>query len=220
MKKIAFYFQKLNKPINNIDRIDDLINLHVKTFQHYGWEVVLLDESVAAKHKDYELFNNPDTILARSRNPWEYTRACYMRWLAYAVAGYPFSDFDVINYGFTPTDAINIKSSAAGNSPVFISAAGAMGLTEGSEWQHVIDTYINFINNPVVEGVIKEDINDMTIMRQLHPEWYSWISYSDVNFVKDYSHPGWDLAKMVHFPHGLTPIPRVDSIMKVRPPVM
>jgi hypothetical protein len=34
------------------------------------------------------------------------------------------------------------------------------------------------------------------------------LPYTDDCFVKDYSDPGWETALLVHFAHGLTPLPR------------
>lgn len=219
-RKIAYYFQKLERDVNSDDNIPALIDLHTETFERHGWTVVRVDESDARRHPHYDVFDNPNTILSKSRNAWEYTRACYMRWLAYAVLGYPFADFDVINYGFTPHDADEIKASNVRNLPIFLSAAGAMGLLEGRDYTRMIDTYLKFIKNPVISGSLSVDINDMTIMREMRSNWYNCIAYPDDRFVKDYTIDNWQTAKMVHYAYGLTACPRVETIRKARPLVL
>lgn len=217
--RITFYYQKLDVAVSSDDDLQSLIDLHTRSFEKHGWEVVPVDESQARLHPHYSVFNDPNTILSKSVNAWEYTRACYMRWLAYAVVGHPYADFDVINYGFSPADAHRIKDEQTPSCPAFISGVGAMGLLSRTDYDSVIDTYLEFIQNPKIEGPIASDVNDMTIMRHYRPEWYRALPYDDPQFVKDYTGPGWADAVLVHYPHGLTPVPRARTINQVRPPI-
>ena len=219
MKKISYYYQQLAKPVSTQDDIPALIELHRKSFENFGWEVVLADESHARAHPSYHIFDDPTTILNKSINPWEYSRACYMRWLAYATLGHPYADFDVINYGFTPEDAEEVVGLNSSGLPILLSGAGAMGLLDKQAYEQLIGTYLAFIEKPTIGGPLLEDINDMTIMRYLRLDWYNCVPYSDDRFVKDYSRDGWEAARLVHYPHGLTDLPRASTIMKVRPPL-
>lgn len=218
--KISFYYQDFGDKVHNNDNIEELIQLHTRSFEAQGWEVILVDESIAKLHPKYSLFDDPSTILGRSKNNWFYTRACYMRWLAYAVLGYSFADLDVINYGFTPKDAKNIRSNLSTSSPVFLSLAGAVGLIAPDGYDLLIDTYVRFIetadpdNIPV--GIMSHDINDMSIMRHFHPDWYEFIEYNDDRYAKDYSLYKWEHAKLVHYPFHFTPQPRIETIRKER----
>ena len=81
-----------------------LIELWKVNWKRSGWEPVVLDETHARKHPDYEdlvvkLRNLP------SINPEGYELACYLRYLAVAAMGGGFmSDFDLFNYGFPRQD--------------------------------------------------------------------------------------------------------------------
>jgi hypothetical protein len=218
MKNISYYYENLGK--NGIvgDDIGGLIDLHRISFEKYGWQVVLVNEKTARRHPKYKLFTKQDSILGTSKNPWVYTRACYMRWLAYAVEGIPFCDFDVVNYGFTPAMAEEIRqNTGAVDDPVFISFAGAAGLVSSAGYEKVIDTFVDFIEHPVIEGLLVEyEINDMTILRQFQPQWFTRVSYEDPNFVKDYSQRLWEDARLVHFPYHYTSLPRVSTAKSAR----
>lgn len=217
--QIAYYFQQLDGNISPADDIDGLIDLHRRSFERFGWEVIHVDESHSRLHPLFEVFDDPTTILGQSANLWQYSRACYMRWLAYAVLGCPFADYDVINYGFTIEDAENIRACNTRRLPLFLSRAGAMGLLKASDYQRVLQTYIDFIASPRIEGrIADEDINDMTIMFHYHPDWYETIPYEDVRFVKDYRRVAWRQAKLVHYAYYWTGPQRLSVIDQVRPP--
>jgi hypothetical protein len=203
VRKISFYFQRIEAIKDDLDVI---IQLHKESFMQHGWEVVHLDESVSRHHSLFDTFNDDKSIFAASRNGWVYTRTCYMRWLAYAMAGYPFADFDVINYGFRPQDAIDLRRLAG--RPVFLSIAGAVGLFEGREYDEVLETFLDYQNNPVVEGWTEIDVNDMNILLQCRPDLFSLIDLEDTRIARDYSCPGWDSAKLVHYPYHYTKPPR------------
>lgn len=212
--KISFYFEKI-QDLANSDKLDELIDIHTKSFEHYGWEVVRLDESVARSHPLYEQFNDPESILGSSRNGWEYTRSCYMRWLAYAMAGHYFADFDVVNYGFTSKTADDLRAIAGG--PAFVAGATAMGLFRGEEYDQILHAFLRYKENPFVEGILEQDVNDMTILIQTRPDLFSLISRDDTRIVRDYNNPGWEVAKAVHYPYAYTPQPRSNTVLRVRP---
>jgi hypothetical protein len=217
MKEIGFYYQKLSTPVAS-DDLDGLIALHEKSFTDWGWKVIRLDESDAKCHPLYSSLVEADSILMSSKNSLEYTRACYARWLAYAVSGVSFCDFDVMNYGFTPDDAREIASLQVDEDiPIFLSAATAIGLANSNGYEKILDTFMSFMKNPIIEGPLLEDVNDMTIMRHLRSSWYNLIPYSDPRFCRDYSLEGYESTKLVHYPHGLTPLPRVKTILEKRP---
>lgn len=218
MRKISYYHEDLGTAGINGDDVYSLVELHTKSFAEYGWEVIHLTEDASRKHPAYERFTNPDSIIGKSKNPWAYTRACYMRWLAYAVEGLPFCDFDVMNYGFTPEMADDMLVAAGGgDDPIIISLAGAAGLVTDTGYSKIVDCFLEFIDSPVVEGHLLDDINDMTILRQFRPEWFTRIPYVDQNYVKDYTLPSWESARLVHFPYHYTPVPRVKTVMSARP---
>ncbi|SFJ67340.1 class I SAM-dependent methyltransferase [Methylobacterium brachiatum] len=212
--KISYYFQRI-EGLAYSDDVPDLIAMHVKSFEQNGWEVVALDERDAKQHPLYSFFDDENSAFAASRNGWEYTRACYMRWLAYATAGHPFADFDVVNYGFTPKDAKQMARDAEG--PKLLSGAGAMGLFAGKDYDLILSTFQKYASAPFVDGALKEDVNDMTILIQCLPEIFSLIGNEDVRIARDYTCPGWGEAKLVHYPYHYTPQPRAKTANQARP---
>lgn len=213
-KKISFYYEQIPSVSHNDDP-REIIRLHIRSFEKYGWRVVLLDESDARKHPLYDVFNDENSVFRSSRNPWEYTRACYMRWLAYAVAGDYFADLDVINYGFTTKDADDLRNELG--EAQFISPAAAAGLFKGEEYNDIINTLIDYKNAPFVRGHIETDINDMNIIAECMPNKFSIALTNDVRIARDYSQPGWDTAKLVHYPYHYTKSPRALTIETERP---
>lgn len=216
MKTFAYYYEQIENTKHPNDDVSALINLHKESFERFGWEVLRVGEDTARQHPKFELFDNPGTVLGKSGNPWVYTRACYMRWLAYSVAGCYFADFDVMNYGFLPSDAQEIVAMCEVGRPIFLSPAGAVGLMNKPAYEKVIQTYVDFIERPVIEGAMSQDVNDMTIMRQLRPEWYESISYFDDRYCKDYTNPGWETANLVHYPYFFTKSPRAEVVKEAR----
>ena len=214
--KIAYYFEPIDAFKQN-DDLEDLIDLHNKSFRQHGWDVVHLDERTSRRHPLYDVFNDPDSVFAQSKNGWEYTQACYMRWLAYAVVGYPFADFDVINYGFRPQDAAKLRRLSIAGEPVFISFAGAVGLVYGSEYDAVFDAFLEYRSNQAVgkRSATLIDVNDMNILRERRPQWFALAS--DARIAQDYTRSGWEKAKLVHFPYHYTKRPRAAVVKSVRP---
>lgn len=218
MSSISYYYEDLGGDGIKGDDINGLIDLHNNSFRKFGWQVVRVNEETARRHPKYEMFATSDSILAKSKNPWVYTRACYMRWLAYAVEGKPFFDFDVVNYGFTPAMADEMtRENGAADDPFFISLAGAGGLISNPGYEKIIDTFVDFIEKPAIEGLLIDyDINDMTILRQFRPEWFNKIPYENPNFIKDYSQHLWENARLVHFPYHYTGLPRVRTARRAQ----
>lgn len=137
-----------------------------------------------------------------------------MRWLAYASAGHYFADFDIMNYGFVAEDAEALRAEAGG--PKLLSGAGAAGLFKGDEYDSILDAFLSYKKNPFIEGALKEDVNDMTILIQCRPDIFSSIWNDDVRIARDYSCPGWDVAKLVHYPFHYVKPPRIKTVMEDR----
>lgn len=216
-KKIAFYFEKI-EGLSHTDDLDDLTDLHTRSFEKYGWEVVHLNESNARQHPLYPVFDDPTSVFASSRNGWEYTRACYMRWLAYASAGHFFADFDVINYGFSHDDALDMRRLAGG--ATFLSGATAVGLFQQAEYDQILGAFIDYQKNPFVEGSLVDDVNDMTILLQCRPNLFAITGTEDVRVARDYSCPGWEEAQLVHYPYHYVKPPRSKTVREKRNPLL
>lgn len=79
-----------------------LIELWKKSWAKHGWNPVVLNESAAAPHKFFKEYKERVGALPTAFG-YEYTVACFMRWLAVGVKGGGMMvDYDVINYGFGP----------------------------------------------------------------------------------------------------------------------
>ena len=188
------------------------MELHDASFTAHGWQVVRVGLAEARQHPLYDWFDRLDGFYALSRNAANYTRLCYMRWLAYAISGLPFADLDVINFGFTPEDA---RPFIVGTKPAINSAANAMGLLSPAHYAQILDAYRHVIENVDAFRGQVEDINDMTLLRAARPDFNQPFPYQDDRFVKDYPNPGWETSLLVHFAHGLTPMPRSRTIEEV-----
>jgi len=185
------------------------LELHSETFAAHGWRVVQVGIEAARSHPLFPWFDGLDWFYSLSVNPPRYTRICYMRWLAYAASGLPFADLDVINFGFTPEDAMPFFGTKL---PSLISAANAMGLLTPDHYTQILDSFRDIVDHLDEYRHDVDDVNDMTLLRHVRPEYNSVIPYADDRFVKDYSNPGWETARLVHFAHGLTPVPRSRTI--------
>jgi|688.fasta_scaffold280227_1 hypothetical protein len=185
------------------------LELHAETFAAHGWRVVRVGMEEARSHPLYPWFDGLDWFYALSVNPPRYTRLCYMRWLAYAASGLPFADLDVINFGFTPEDAAPFFATEL---PSLISCANAMGLLTPVHYTQILDSFRHIVEHLDDYRHAVDDVNDMTLLRHVHPEYNSVLPYADDRIVKDYSNPGWETARLVHFAHGLTPLPRSRTI--------
>jgi hypothetical protein len=185
------------------------LELHAETFTAHGWQVVQVGIEAARSHPLFPWFDGLDWFYALSVNAPGYTRICYMRWLAYAASGLPFADLDVINFGFTPEDALPFFATKL---PSLISCANAMGLLTPYHYTQILDSFRHIVEHLDDYRQHVDDVNDMTLLRHVRPEYNSVIPYADDRFVKDYSNPGWETARLVHFAHGLTPLPRSRTI--------
>ncbi len=212
--KISYYFEPI-PGMTGTDNIPALIDAHTEAFEHHGWDVVAVNEDVARQHPLYREFDDISSVFATSRNGWGYTRACYMRWLAYAVAGHYFADFDVISYGFTPNDAEDLRREVGG--PLLLSGAGAAGLFKAEDYELILNTFLGYKKAPFIEGALEEDVNDMTILIQCLPQVFQTVWENDVRMARDYSCEGWDVAKLVHYPFQYVRPPRIRTILEQRP---
>ena len=102
--------------------------IHDDSFAAHGWHVHHVSLEHARQHPAYADFASMDSLYRLSRNRPEYTRICYMRWLAYAQVGADFADLDVINFGFTPADAAPLRALGM-RGPVMLTTSGAMGVS-------------------------------------------------------------------------------------------
>jgi len=85
---------------------DEIIKLWEETWRNNGWNPLRLsaaDCDVTKQELIY--FETLPTV-----NPRKYTLACWLRWNAMSLKGGWMCDYDVVNCGFTPKDAMQYKS--------------------------------------------------------------------------------------------------------------
>lgn len=163
------------------------LELHSESFAAHGWRVVRVGLEAARSHPLFPWFDGLDWFYRLSINPQGYTRICYMRWLAYTASGLPCADLDVINFGFAPADA---EPFFASKLPALISGANAMGLLTPDQYTQILDSFRHIVEHLDEYMHDVEDINDMTLLRHVRPDFNSVIPYTDDRFVKNYTNPG------------------------------
>lgn len=87
-----------------------------------------------------------------------------------------------------------------------------MGLLTPDHYGQILDSFRHVVEQLDEYRHAVDDVNDMTLLRHVRPEYNSVIPYTDDRFVKDYSNPGWETARLAHSAHGLTPLPRSRTI--------
>lgn len=211
--KIAMFFEDIGFEGGGrkayLEDIKRVMRQHVQSFEACGWQVVPVGLEYARSHPKFAEFDRLDWLYALSRNPPLYTRICYLRWLAYAVSGLPFADLDVINFGITPEDAQPLFQLEA---PPLTCGAHSVGFCSPSHYEQILSAFGEGIENSALLASVPDDVNDMTLLKACRPAWAGRVNSFGAMSVREYLRQGWDSAKLVHFPHGVTPLPRSEVI--------
>ena len=110
MNTISYYQLIPNLPFSK--QSEELIPLYKQSWQNHGWTPIILNEEYSKRNELFHKLDldNPDANFYQTINPlmWEYHRSCYCRLLAYCQyvrenGATLYSDYDVMNYGFTPS---------------------------------------------------------------------------------------------------------------------
>lgn len=145
----------------------ELIDVWKKSWQKYGWNPIVLNESYAKKNPllDKLDLNNPNANFYRTIHPrmWKYHRSCYYRLLAYCQyvrenGVILYADYDVINYGFLPGILKTTQEDScfcASRCMVYLGKKGA---------DQIESAILNFNNNEFQESEDLGSCNDMSIM--------------------------------------------------------
>ena len=89
---------------------EELIEVYKQSWSKHGWNPIVLNEEYAQRNELLHKLDldNPDANFYKTINPssWKYHRSCYCRLLAYCQyvrenGATLYSDYDVMNYGFT-----------------------------------------------------------------------------------------------------------------------
>ena len=195
MKVYTYY-----KPVPGIDdkHENKLIELWKSSWAKYGWVPKVLGERDAQKHTHFKEYvctvSKYPTIC-----PIGYNTACYVRWLAMEVVGGGFMcDYDCMNYGFLPPEAIPDGLVVYEPTPVPCLVSGtAKAFRQFSKiFQELnLQQFFKHVDKRNPQGYL----NDMTIL--FLPQVESQLTKQ--NIVLDLSTPGYENAAVVHYSnHG------------------
>lgn len=171
-----------------------------RSWSKRGWSPQVLTAKDAMLHPLYDIYTERCSKLPTANMP-AYEMACYHRWLAVAAKGGGFmSDYDVINYSFTPTrpqaDLVIFESSSTeDNVTPSVVGGSAAGFTTAAMMFATCDG-----NKVRLDEGGTPHTSDMIILQHMK---HSGI-YATCPIVKQYGTKGWKEAPLVHFSHGAT----------------
>lgn len=182
------YYEELNRPDEG-----RLIDLWCESWSAHGWNPIVLSEKDIPHFQRWKSYLKHVSTLP-SVNPPGYDLACYKRWIALvARGGGLMTDYDVMNYGFTPEKAETLKVKDA---LTFFEERVPSVVFGDRHYFKLACEYIEAYQ-PLAGDVEagRPHVSDMTILQKV---WKStWIKHSPV--VVQYSDPGWEKALLVHY---------------------
>jgi hypothetical protein len=192
----------------------ELIKLWKKSWSDNGWTPIVLgleDSKNNPLYNKIDLKNYTSNLYKNSINDSKYLELCYSRWFAYGCDDGVWSDYDVMNYGFTPDDMESIKD----GDPYFIDRVGSCGFASKKGYDHIINGFIDVYNSEEITNSIfnhqlskkqRTDISDMIINILLGKD----IRFSDKGssiFTSIYNgkflNKDWKKYPLVHYHNGL-----------------
>lgn len=208
--KVFTYYENLGR--------DDkpLIDLWRESWIKHGWEPVVLGRK-DVEATPWDLVSDIAALhhLPTVNDP-SYELHCFLRHTAMSSDGGLLTDYDVINYGFTPDmiDRPTLHSLATNSCPCAI-----YGTPRDYDWLH--DTFVRW-NPDVCEkivrkaepaDVIRPHISDQFICR--------YLGIQSTGQCVEYGTDGWREAKLVHFRSDCAGVSdgkqKVELITKERP---
>jgi hypothetical protein len=188
-----------------------LIELWKKSWSNNGWNPIVLSLEDAKKHPLYHELNLKDyssNLYKIASNNHEYLELCYSRWFAYGCHDGAWSDYDVMNYGFTPDNVDYSK-----NDPEFIDNIGSCGFASVKGYELIINKFIDvYKNNETLNKLIDfqkkhkhtADISDMHITRGINSD----VKFGNTSIIEqicaeNFSSDWWRKSKLVHYHNGL-----------------
>lgn len=186
----------------------ELIKLWEKSWINFGWNPIILSLSDAKRHPRYneiDLKDYSSNLYKYSVNGANYLELCYSRWFAYACEDGLWSDYDVINYGFTQDDSLHLMK----HEPVFIDNIGSCGFATIKGYDHIIEGIISvYKEDSIVNDILssqdkysqQKDISDMHINRRMG----SVIKFPNRPLCNEnFANNDWRQSKLVHYHNGL-----------------
>lgn len=202
-----------------------LIELWKKSWIKHGWEPVVLGDDACRDWPGYQSYRDRFYALPTPYGN-DFDGPCFMRWWAVGAAGGSMlTDYDVINYGFTPREAGGKMTLFSNGSDT---RAVHMGAVLGEPWQflEMADIMADWQPTPHDFGVINSikvpHCSDLTMLQRMFnsktrdkPEWFVRGQGSSI-----WGEPGWNESPLVHYGfelHDAGHWPKCDHIEKLRP---
>ena len=197
----------------------ELLDYWKSSWSKHGWEPIVMSEADIGDHEYYNKlkFNNfYESNLCKLTVDFdcEYTRCCYMRWLAFHVACQKYgticwADSDVMNYGLSPE-----QSHHMGINKVFAPefCAGIMNFT-GSKY--ILDNFIDVESGKHdIKDVSPKDhsgvISDMFILTHL-VSWRGQAPQKRLCWITE--NKEWLKSKLVHYDNGIFSRPEYKEVL-------
>jgi len=222
-------------PLYSEDSQRRLIDVWSRSWSRLGWEPIVLNEGDAMLHPQYERFKKYVWNLPTEYGH-EYEGACFLRWLAMASqetdgGGGVMTDYDVINYKFTPKpdrvmDADKMYFLCDYEPFNTISMGVVAGARHHYEW--FCNLFMNWVPHPQHDWNKKAKLfhcSDLSMLVRMFesrthekPEWATKVS--NVQAIFEPSREHWKTAPLVHYGfqmHHAGYWPKADWIEKLRP---
>jgi hypothetical protein len=183
--KVHTYYRPCDDP-DALAEQKRILAIWERSWRAAGFEPVILTEAHAKEHPKFEeyraAFEAKPTI-----NPKAYEMACWLRWVAMAQIGGTLLDYDVLPFGFLPSQEARVNSTL----PLMLCASvpcAVMGYK--SQYESAIDAFVTCA--PTHEQG-QPHLSDMHAAQQL--------GFRSVDICREYGTAGWKEAKLVHFNH-------------------
>lgn len=169
------------------------VDVWAETWARFGWIPVLLTEKDARKHPEFGKFF-AHVVQLPTVNPARYELNCYLRWLAFDIAGKKngigaTSDADVLNYGLLADDAL------PGNNDFSVLDESCCPCAAiGNNANMVIELMYRY-HHPVLERGNPHCSDMLFFHRNRH-------IFNAVPVVREVGSDGWASSKLVHFSSG------------------
>lgn len=201
-------------PLLSLEDETKLILRWRRSWMAHGFTPIVLNQWSIMKHPLYQELTEKIKQLP-SVNPPSYDAACYLRWLAMAnIGGGIMTDYDVMNYGWTPQLTIGkhhkskselAKMLSSGTLHCMQNHVPSVVVGDGSAFlnmaMHILNYKVTVTDYPP-ENPTKPHVSDMLMLEKLAR--LSPGSYEQRLIVRNFGEPSWETAGLVHFSTGST----------------
>lgn len=206
----------------------DLLNIWRRSWERLGWEPVVLNEDfLRGSVADFDKIKAKIWALPTEYGH-NYEGACFLRWLAVAVAGGGLmTDYDSINYSFFPCNPDPNKMEIVCEPEP---APVALGVVQGTKehFQKMFDIFVNWEPhpkhdfNPNAKPQPMLHVSDLSILHRMmiHRNYPKpgWLGRRPG--CVGWGHPLWEKASIVHFGYEMKAKgfwPKCEHIERERP---